>query len=195
MSKVAAMIPVLLGSTRIPDKNIILVNGKVLCSYTIHACKESGVFDTICLNSEDGIFKAIAEEEGAVKFYTELSKKVENEWMRDIFLEFAEEEKKHKKNLMTIKEGNRLLPAQQKIQDLKIGDYLVDITPTPEITYQEALILAMKKEKAAFRLYTDLAASTDTPELQSLFVSLAQEEAKHKLRFEIEYDEYVYNED
>ena len=115
--------------------------------------------------------------------------------MRDIFLEFAEEEKKHKKNLMTIKEGNRLLPAQQKIQDLKIGDYLVDVTPTPEITYQEALILAMKKEKAAFRLYTDLAASTDKPELQSLFVSLAQEEAKHKLRFEIEYDEYVYNDD
>ncbi len=64
MSDVTAMIPVLLGSTRVPDKNIILVNGKVLCSYTINACKESEVFDSICLNSEDDIFKTIAEKEG-----------------------------------------------------------------------------------------------------------------------------------
>jgi CMP-N-acetylneuraminic acid synthetase len=66
MNNVAAMIPVLLGSTRVPDKNIILVNGKVLCAYTIAACKDSGVFDTICLNSEDDIFKAIAEDEGVL---------------------------------------------------------------------------------------------------------------------------------
>ena len=63
MSHVTAMIPVLLGSTRVPDKNIILVDGKVLCSYTIDACKESGVFDDVILNSEDDIFESIAEEQ------------------------------------------------------------------------------------------------------------------------------------
>lgn len=68
MPSVVAMIPVLLGSTRVKDKNIILVDGRVLCSYTIEACKESGAFFEVCLNSEDGIFASIAEQEGA-KFH------------------------------------------------------------------------------------------------------------------------------
>ena len=66
--KVAAMIPVLLGSKRIPDKNLILVDGRVLCSYTIEACRDSGAFSQIYLNSENEIFESIAEKEGA-KFH------------------------------------------------------------------------------------------------------------------------------
>ena len=48
----------------------------------------------------------------------------------------------------------------------------------------------MKKEKAAFRLYTDLSKATDNVELSKLFLALAKEEARHKLRFELEYDEH-----
>lgn len=65
MPTVVAMIPVLLGSTRVPDKNILLVDGRVLCSYSIEACKQSGVFDQVYLNSEDGVFAGIAEQENA----------------------------------------------------------------------------------------------------------------------------------
>jgi CMP-N-acetylneuraminic acid synthetase len=68
MPDVTAMIPVLLGSTRVPDKNILLVDGRVLCSYTIEACRESGVFSDIQLNSEDGVFAGIAAKEG-VRFH------------------------------------------------------------------------------------------------------------------------------
>ena len=50
--------------------------------------------------------------------------------------------------------------------------------PSASMDYQSALILAMKQEKAAFRLYTDLAASTDDEKTRDLFLSLAQEEAK-----------------
>jgi len=62
------MIPVLLGSTRVPDKNIILVDGRVLCAYSIEACKESGAFTEVYLNSEDAVFESIAEQERA-KFH------------------------------------------------------------------------------------------------------------------------------
>lgn len=68
MADVIAMIPVLLGSTRVPDKNIILVDGRILCSYTIEACKRARVFSDICLNSEDAIFDEVAEKEG-VRFH------------------------------------------------------------------------------------------------------------------------------
>ena len=81
------------------------------------------------------------------------------------------------------------------MQDLKIGDYLVDIDKSrDDLNYQDALIVAMKEEKAAFKLYTTLAGKTDDPEARAIFLMLAQEEAKHKLRFEIEYDENVLKE-
>ena len=64
MVTITAMIPVLLGRTRVPDKNIILVDGKVLCTYSIDACKDSGVFEDIYLNSEDSVFETIAKKMG-----------------------------------------------------------------------------------------------------------------------------------
>jgi rubrerythrin len=76
-----------------------------------------------------------------------------------------------------------------------LADYLVDAKPSKDMSYAEALVLAMKKEKAAFRLYTDLASLAKGDALRDLFLSLAAEEAKHKLRFEIEYDDHVMKED
>jgi len=57
--------------------------------------------------------------------------------------------------------------------------------------YQEILILAMKAEKEAFKLYSGLAKATSDASIKDLFLGLAQEEAKHKLRFEVEYDDRV----
>ena len=132
---------------------------------------------------------AIREEEGAEKFYTRLAEQVKNVAMRYVFEDFAREEKGHKKKLLAVKKGKSLKLAGQTVQDLKIADYLVDIEPSPDMTYIDALIVAMKKEKAAFKLYIDLAAATKDEKIKIVFLELAQEEAKHKLRFEIEYDD------
>ncbi|UCE73974.1 MAG: ferritin family protein [Methanomassiliicoccales archaeon] len=137
---------------------------------------------------------AIEKEQEANMFYIGLAKKMERESMRKVFQDFAAEEQKHKEKLTGVKEGKQLMPAEQKVIDLKIGDYLVDVPAGPDMDYQDALILAMKKEKASFRLYTDLAATTEDGNLQSLMHGLAQEEAKHKLRLEMEYDEYFLTE-
>ena len=83
---------------------------------------------------------------------------------------------------------------QEKVLDLKMSDYLVDVEPRPNMSYEEALVLAMKREKNAFKLYTNLAAQAPTDDLKKIFQSLAIEESKHKLRFEIEYDEVVMRE-
>ena len=134
---------------------------------------------------------AIEREQEAADFYTDLSGKMEQPAIRQVFLDFAEEEKRHKSKLEAIKEGKLLASAEKKVKDLKIADYLVDVDAEQEsLDYQQALILAMKKEKVAFKLYSNLAASTEDEDLRSTLLSLAQEEAKHKLRFEIEYDEH-----
>lgn len=135
---------------------------------------------------------AIGEEEAAAAFYTDLAAKMDRVWMKQVFEGFAKEEQGHKEKLLAVKDGQIQSFTTQKVMDLKIGDYLVDVDPEEEgadLDYQQALILAMKKEKAAFKLYSDLAASTEDATLQNVLLGLAQEEAKHKLRFEVEYDE------
>ena len=142
-------------------------------------------------STDDALDFAIKNEEEAYAFYTDLADKASNPTLADTMRAFAEEEKGHKAKLLEVKSGKKLISAESRVVDLKIGDYLVEAEPSPNMTYQEALILAMKKEKAAFKLYNALAASTDDGGLQEVFLAIAQEEAKHKLRFEMEYDDQI----
>ena len=114
--------------------------------------------------------------------------------MKNIFLEFAQEEVAHKAKLKKIKEEKVFIASSESISDLKISDYVDSVVIKPDMSYQEALIVAMNREKAAFNLYTRLSKKTNVPELQNIFKMLAQEESKHKLRFEMEYDEFVLRE-
>ena len=62
------MIPARIGSSRLKKKNLALLNGKPLISYSINAAIESRVFSKIVLNADDRIFKKIAERYG-IDFY------------------------------------------------------------------------------------------------------------------------------
>jgi rubrerythrin len=136
---------------------------------------------------------AIANEQDALEFYTKYADLVKKE-MKETFLEFAQEEIKHKARLMKIKEEKLFTFSPEKVNLLNISDYATTGKFTLDLSYQDALILAMLKEKAAFKLYMNLSQKTDVPFLKELFLSLAQEESKHKLRFELEYDEYILKE-
>lgn len=137
---------------------------------------------------------AISNEEEAAQFYTDLASNMDRQWMKEVFEGFAREEKGHKAKLLEIKEGKRLLKSEKKILDLKLADYLVPPETSEKMDYQQALVLAMKKEKKAFQMYNDLANLSDEADLKETFLALAQEEAKHKLRFEVECDQYVLQE-
>jgi len=138
---------------------------------------------------------AIKSEERSHSFYTSLAERVERENMKQVFLDFAAEELGHKKKLLKIKRGEKLLPDQEKVMDLKIAEYVTDVEPGEDMDYQKALILAMKAEKEAYRMYSDLASAANDPEIKDILNGLAQEEAKHKLRFETEYDDNILAED
>ena len=87
---------------------------------------------------------------------------------------------------------NAIVADLKPQEAVRLSDVKIDAEKqAAELDYQQALILAMKKEKAAFKLYHDLAAKVEDDSIKDLFLGLAQEEAKHKLRFEIEYDEVI----
>ena len=137
---------------------------------------------------------AIEQEQAAVDFYTELASKVKETHVRDTLLEFAEQERRHKIKLQAVRSRPDVPKASGKTTDLQISDYLVEVDPTPDLSFQGALIIAMKKEKAAYRMYKDLASYSDDPDLRDAFLFLAQEEANHKLSFELEYDQIILQE-
>ena len=62
-----AIIPARKESKRLPRKNILLLNGKPLISWTIEAAKKSKYIDNIIVNSDDQKILELAKKEG-VKF-------------------------------------------------------------------------------------------------------------------------------
>ena len=137
---------------------------------------------------------AVKVEENAYSFYTSWSKKLEDKSLVSVFQELAAEELKHKEFILGVKKGAVLKPSETEITDLKISDYIINVKVSTDMDYQEALTLAMQREKEAFKLYSGLAAMSRDEDLKNTFKVLAQEEAKHKLRLEIIYDEEIYKE-
>ena len=137
---------------------------------------------------------AIAQEEEAAAFYAGLAGRTGSAAMKQVFGEFSREEIGHKVRLQAVLNGDATFAGDKAgtVPDLKIADYLVEVDPAHDpLDYQNALIIAMKKEKAAFRMYSDMAAGIAEPDLREVFDGLAREEARHKLRFEVEYDERI----
>ncbi len=138
---------------------------------------------------------AIAREIEASEFYTTLAGRLDAPAMKKAFLDFAKEEQGHRAKLEAVKRGEYSFEAgARQLTGFGLAEYLVSGAPTADMSYADALVLAMKKEKAAFKLYTHLALVAKDDGLRNLFLSLAAEEAKHKLRFEIEYDDHVMKE-
>jgi rubrerythrin len=134
---------------------------------------------------------AIQKEQEASDFYKEWSTKARDDQITKMFINFAEEEQGHKRKLENLEQKGGIPDINRDVDNLKISDYLVEVEPDKEIGLQDALILAMQREKKAFNLYSDLEEITDNAETKKLFKFLANEEAKHKLRFEKHYDELV----
>ncbi len=147
-------------------------------------------------NSTDEILDfAINAEQEAINFYSNLYNRTDSQNMKLAYREFILEEKSHKEKLLKLKNDGSLSGVElKKVADLKISDYMVEKQIHDNMDYQDSLEVAMLREKAAYKLYTDLAEIVDTEELKIMFKFLAQEEAKHKLKFEIEYDDNVMQE-
>jgi len=134
---------------------------------------------------------ALGKEKEAVTFYNELSKKQSSTALAVTFKELAQEEARHVKLLTNITKNKGVIQSYElkKITDLKISDYLTETDYTENMSMQDILVLAMKREELAVKLYNDLALSSTEDESIKLFRLLAQEEAKHKLFFERLYDD------
>lgn len=63
--QVIALIPARSGSKRIPDKNIRLLGGYPLISYSIYSAINCGIFSRVVVSTDSGEYASIANEYGA----------------------------------------------------------------------------------------------------------------------------------
>ena len=136
---------------------------------------------------------AIDREKEAVAFYTDLSKKQKVADLQQTFFELAQEEGKHVKLITGLKQNKVAIDSYEikEVTNLKISDYVADIKYEEGMAMADILVLAMKREAKALKLYQDLVDLAENDEARKLFELLAQEESQHKLRFETMYDDYL----
>jgi rubrerythrin len=129
---------------------------------------------------------AIEKEEEAAKFYADLAKRPLSEEVKKAFEGFAEAELKHKRLLEEVKSGKAQL-KDESIHNPVITKIIKEAEVKGDMTIEEALTIAIKREQVSYRLYIELAVEAMTYETLDIFVRLAQEEARHKLWIEKEY--------
>ena len=138
-------------------------------------------------SADDILDFAIARENQAHEFYKELAALATKRDVRRAICGFAIDELQHGIRLEAIKAGETSL-LDDDVGNLDVAERTPETAPQPDMSYADLLVVAMKREKAAFRLYTNLASIAKKKELRDTFLGLAREEAGHKLRLEIEYD-------
>ncbi|UCD52187.1 MAG: ferritin family protein [Phycisphaerales bacterium] len=144
----------------------------------------------------EAIELAITREVQAAEFYMELAGRTKNPAMQSLFESLSEEELRHKARLELemMKEG---LVAQTVGRLFEVGrpDYAADDQIGADMDYQDVLSLAVRKERRSFRFYVELAGVAAEKHLHDVLLELAEEEARHLVQFEMEYDRLTRKQD
>ncbi len=134
---------------------------------------------------------AIERELEAAEFYRSLQDRVKSDSSKNMLKEFEKMEQIHAEKIRNFKaedfEGFKL----PEIQDLKISNSMEAPDIHDNMTFQEILVTAMKREEKANRLYIILSNASDDIAVKQLFLKLAAEESQHKLMLETLYDDEV----
>ncbi len=144
---------------------------------------------------DDVIKLAIEKEENAYKLYSGMLDKINDPGAKAMISKLAEEERSHKEALERLNIEKLAGMGSQKVQDLKIAEYLQDRKITDTSNLQDVLVFAMKREKEAYDFYTRFAAEMSDLEVKNVLEAFAQEELKHKRDLESFYDDVIYQED
>ncbi|AOY57501.1 MULTISPECIES: ferritin-like domain-containing protein [Desulfococcus] len=143
----------------------------------------------------DTILKdAIQSEIAAQRFYRDVAGKMKDAFLKDLFLGFVREEKKHQEIL----EGFRAvipekLPFDEE-RDYHVAETLPDPVVSADMTPSDAFALAMKKEESAMNHYTALAGGCTDPRQKEIFMELAAMERDHKQKMESAFVDIGYPE-
>jgi rubrerythrin len=139
------------------------------------------------------IYKEIASQ----ALYIAGQRTTQDKSAQALMKELAEEELKHSKLWKDVKErgltGHSWKPGE--VRNLRISEYLTGGETLKNAGLQDTLIFAMKREQQSIEFYSRLMSVMREEETKRLCERLVHEELRHKLRLEIFYDDFFYEED
>ena len=134
---------------------------------------------------------AIRDEIEAQHFYLTASEKSVNPRLKDFFNTLANEEKGHERILIGVKEMGLYegdIPVDENaLAQIEGAHVITGEKPVEELSIEEAMELAMKKENKARHVYAQMADTTDQEEIQKLFTSISADENRHFMGIEKHY--------
>ncbi len=137
---------------------------------------------------------AIKREEEAYEFYTEAAEKSDFKSSAKLLHNLAKQEVGHKHKLQAaLKEGvcdTFTCETDAEVEEMDLSKYLLDIPLDPSSGPQDVVIVAMKREEAAYNFYKALSELTGSGAHRTVFESLAEEEKGHKTRLQNMYDDH-----
>jgi rubrerythrin len=132
---------------------------------------------------------AITKEQAAQKLYAHLAERLTDPMVRKLFADLALEEVDHRQQLeLELMKLGRVVPESNQFKGARVTECTLSDEIPPAMGYAEALVLAMQKEKAAFRLYVEMVGAAENLECRDVLMVLAEEEVRHMLRFEQAYN-------
>lgn len=145
---------------------------------------------------------ALKKEEDSFAFYKNAEKTVQFKPLKTLFRDLAKQEVKHKTILVTemkkIEGGAKKVQAMTKgtgkTKDYGLSKYLLPAKVKPTMGYQDALIVAMKREEQACELFDYLKTLTTDKHLKKTFDTLYKWEVEHLRMLEEKYDEEILTE-
>jgi len=136
---------------------------------------------------------AIAMEEEAHLFYTNVASILDNPSLVSMFKELAVEEIRHKQFLQGLsKRSDIKVVINAPKHNFKITEQVELPKLTMEMKPADAIALAMKKELQSAEFYEGLAENTTDPAIKDAALNLANMELQHKAKLENAYVDIAY---
>jgi len=129
---------------------------------------------------------AISKEVAAYRLYKKMAGRAGSSQMKQVIDSLANEELEHKARLELELMKLGVVVWSEKTM---LSEHLEDAeVPVDAMDFKDLLVLAMEKERSSLRLYIGLAAMTKNKASREMLTTLAEEEAMHEARFEVEYN-------
>lgn len=139
----------------------------------------------------DIISFAIEREIEAAAGYARIASLARTPGLRELCLSLRQEEESHRRLLEGLTKVAIAKLAPSYVPDLHIVDNLADEKLSDDMSLQELLIFAARKEGRAVELYESLARMAEASGQERIFRFLAGQERDHKLKLEAEYEKQI----
>lgn len=127
---------------------------------------------------------AVENEVGAYQFYKDAAERLEDPALKETFEDLAQEELEHKRFLKEFLESGTTNIKIDPTCDYKVSETVEKPPLVADMTFTDAMGLAMKNEEEAMEMYQQLADACVDQKEKDIFLGLMEMEKMHKARLE-----------